>query len=387
MPWDFPCDYLKQTAITLAKKNKVFAFHIYEGITLFSLIFRPKKRALFFKNLPRRKNFLRFIPVYLLPFHRWQAIQKINYWFSIQQFKLFIKFKTEKKQPILWLFSPELVFLTGEFKEKVLLYDCVDFYSSLNKKANQVKKKEKKELLNKADFVFTNSPALFNLFKNKHLQVFQVPQGCNLNIFLKTKKLKTKKNYSLNKSKKIPQPRIGFVGNIDHRLDFQLIKTLAKRNPSWSFVFVGPVYKDKLQAKKTNLNKNIRKLKKIKNIYFLPKIEKEKIPSIIDIFDCCLIPYDIEQQFNLYSYPMKVFEYFARGKPIVSTPIKSLIPLQPYLKIAGNANQFEKEIKKILKNCWSKKYIREQKKLAKANSWQAKIEEISKILKSLLFNQ
>ncbi len=67
---------------------------------------------------------------------------------------------------------------------------------------------------------------------------------------------------------------------------------------------------------------------------------------------------------------MKIFEYFYLKKPVVSTPIEELKRFQPYVKIADNADKFSKEIKKILKDGWSKEYAQKQRELAIDNSWE-----------------
>src|SRR5262249_33600805 len=39
----------------------------------------------------------------------------------------------------------------------------------------------------------------------------------------------------------IPHPRVAYVGVLKEQLDLDLLIALVHRNPSWSFVFVGPV--------------------------------------------------------------------------------------------------------------------------------------------------
>ena len=75
---------------------------------------------------------------------------------------------------------------------------------------------------------------------------------------------------------------------------------------------------------------------------------------------------------------MKLFEYFYLGKPVISTPIEELKRFPKFVKIGKTAKEWEKHIKFLLSKPWP--YQKEQKKLAKENSWKSKIEVISKII-------
>jgi len=348
LPLNFVCDYEKQTIKILTKKNKVVVFNLSSGTSILRLLTNKQKRKVF------QKQFKALINKKSNPILSFQSHQK----------------------PILWLFAPSLNEFIGKFKEKVCLYDCVDYYSSLDKKEDKKIKNQERDFLQKVGVVCTNSPTLYRLKKALHNKVFQVPQGCNVDLFLKTKKQSLPAEF-----KKIPFPRIIFIGNIDHRLNFPLIKKLAQNNPAWSFIFIGPLHKDLILAAKTQLEKNLSRLKKIKNIYFYPRCSKKKLVRFLDHSQLGFIPYDVRQEFCRYCYPMKVFEYFGRGKPVISTPIESLIPLTPYVQIAKDAKQFSLKIAKILKQGWPGKYQKKQKELAIANSWENKIEKMSQFLK------
>lgn len=375
LPEGFPNDFEKKTAIFLSKKNKVILFRPHEGTTLFKLLTSKQKFNHFKKQLKTFKNPLIYFPIInFLPYQRFSYIRNLNYRIALRKIALFTKIIGKK--PILWLFYPQFENLIGKFNEKLVIYDCLDYHSSIDPTQDKFKKEKEAKLLKKTDIVFTNSPVLYRLKKNLHPKVFQVPQSCHANLFLKRKKQPIPEDL-----KKIPSPRIGFVGNINHRLNFELIKTLSLNNSRFSFVFVGPQWGDPRQDKIINFEKKIKELKKIKNIYFLGAKSKKQLIGYIDNFDLGIIPYNINYEFCRFCYPLKVFEFFCRGKSLVSTPIESLKLLTPLIKIAKNAKEFEKEIKKILKNGWPRKYIERQKKLALVNSWEAKIKKISQILK------
>jgi len=376
---DFICDYCLQTAIFLAKRNIVIVFLWPESKSLKEIIINKIKNK---KNLPivwKKRNIIFYQPIHFIPFRRYKFIDNINLFINIiliQIINLFLTINKHVVMKIAWIYDFEYYLATNTLINYLKIYDCVDYLASVDKVENKLIIKKEKSFINKVNLIFTNSSALFQLKKDQHSKVFKVPQGFNSNIFLKTKK--QKKPIEL---KNIPSPKIGFIGNIDHRLDFKLISQLIIKNSQWSFIFIGPIYRNPIQAKVINLDKKLKMLRQLKNVFFLKKIAKRKVPAFIDNLDLGFIPYDLSQEFCRYSYPMKIFEFFARGKPVISTPIESLIPLEPYVKIAKDAKEFEKEIKSILKNSWPKEYIKKQKELAQANSWENKIKKMSQILK------
>ncbi|MBN1262740.1 MAG: glycosyltransferase [Candidatus Pacebacteria bacterium] len=325
LPPGFPADFESQTARILAKKNRV-------------IILRPET------NPP-------------------------------QTLKIKLKIFLSGRQPIFWTFYPQFENLAGRWGEKLIIYDCVDHHRSINTEQNHFLKKREAAMIKKADIVFVNSPALFKLKKRLHSKVFLVPQGSNTDLFLKTKPQPIPQDLA-----RIPPPRIGFSGNLDYRLDFDLIRNLAAARPDWSLVFIGPDWGNPINNKTINFKKQLSILKKHQNIHFLGFKNKPDLIGYLDHFEIGIIPYQVKFDFVRYSYPMKVFELFARGKPVIATPIEALKPLRPLVITGRNAAGFEKGIQAILDKGWPKRRIRKQKRLALKNSWQRKLEKISQIL-------
>lgn len=77
---------------------------------------------------------------------------------------------------------------------------------------------------------------------------------------------------------------------------------------------------------------------------------------------------------------MKLYEYLAMGKPVVSTSIEAVSQYVPVVKIAKNADEFEKAIDGFLSFVSSKKQEEERKKIAKDNSWEKRSENMWKIM-------
>ncbi len=134
-----------------------------------------------------------------------------------------------------------------------------------------------------------------------------VPNGHNFNLDKKPN-LVTKKTMLKN----IQSPIIGFIGTLFRFIDDNLLEYIISKRSSYNFVFIGPV----------ETNFPIQKLKKYKNVSLLGQQKKELIPSYITDFDVCLNPFKVHEVNDSVS-PVKVFEYLASEKPVLSTRMSS----------------------------------------------------------------
>jgi len=131
----------------------------------------------------------------------------------------------------------------------------------------------------------------------------------------------------------IKRPMIGYVGVISERIDFGLVEFLAQNRKDYSFVFVGPFY--------GNVGDWVRRLKRLKNVFFLGERHYDEIPNYIASFDVCIIPHIVDE-FTLSNDPMKVYEYIYAGKPVVSTGIYINAELLDFVFVARERGKFMK---------------------------------------------
>ena len=191
-------------------------------------------------------------------------------------------------------------------------------------------------------------------------------------------------DFAINNQKsqlKLPKgkPIIGFIGQLSERLDFVLLHDLITNNPQWNFVFIGPKHHE------TNVSNffdevKIDQLFTYPNSFHFDSQAKDTILDIVRQFDVCIIPYDVSFVFNRFSYPMKIFEYFYAGKPIVSTPIEELKKFPNLIKLTSNASGFAAVIKNVLIRTWPEEKQKQQQLLAIENSWEKKLNIIAKFL-------
>lgn len=355
---DQVCDFLMQTAKRLARKNTVFM---------------PIFDSQFQKNVRHQGvHLVRFIEI--LPFRRFAIVNRLNkllYFFGLQLFLQLTYLGLSRRY--IWMLFPELAeLLQMQIPCWKVIFDIVDFHYAADTCKQKRLEQQKNFLLKKADHVFAISHTLQKLyqpFARNKIQV--VPQGFDVDSFARSQ------------PSHVPIPRgkpvIGFVGQLSERLDFELLHTLIRANRSWNFVFVGPKHHEPNVSNKHSYDK-IKSLFNHSNFYHFDKQPRATIASIIKKCDVCVIPYDISLPFNQYSYPMKLFEYFYVGKPIVATPIEELKKFPHLVYLAHTAPGFATKIRHVLMKSWPKSKQRQQLQIAVDNTWEQKLSKISKSL-------
>lgn len=309
-----------------------------------------------------------------LPFNRFPFIQQINKYLSL--FCLFIRVTIKHRSfPTLWIYYPSVVSIIKYLPfPKKIVYDIVDFYSSPDRRINDTLRQQKKYLLQKSQLVTAISQSLIDNYKKifPSAPIHLVPQGFSL--IRSSSDLHPK----IKKFQKISH-KIGFIGGINNRLDYKLLFELISHTPNYNYIFIGPVGNDYNVSSKP-IKSLVNKLFSFKNVYHLNLISKFQIGQFIDIFDITVIPYDINDDFNRLCYPMKLFEYFACGKPVLSTPITEMKRFPNLVFIGNSAGSWKKHLEKLFSRPWPKDKQAKANNLAQKNSWGNKVDEVLKLM-------
>ena len=380
--FDLVCDYIFQTAKVLANKgNSVYLIALANPISLLKYLLlkapiKSKRQEFFDKN-----NIIVVNPLTLFPLRltKYKVVEKVNRYLTLLYTTHFIK---KVSANYLWCFDPadiRLVKLSNKFAATI--YDCVDYFSTLDPKLDRKIKINEIQLINSVNFFFVNSHALEKRKGKIRKPTAVVPQGFDFEAFTTKKTLtdqEKKEIESLKKVfKKIPRPRIGLVGSLTYRLDFKLLSTLIKIMPDVSFVFTNAFLPMPHDDRFIGTKKLLKQIRQAHNAYLVPKtLNRRIVKEILEQFNIGIIPYDTSFDFNRYCYPMKLFEYFYMGKPVVSTPIEELKAFPTFVKIGNTAEEWEKYIRDLLLKPWPINYNKKQRFLAENNSWEKKIEAI-----------
>jgi glycosyltransferase involved in cell wall biosynthesis len=131
-------------------------------------------------------------------------------------------------------------------------------------------------------------------------------------------------------------PVVGFVGTLAERIDVELLEAVARRRPGWRFVLFGPVVRREL----------FHGILKLPNVSLVGEIHYRLVPSVLRGFDICMLPMSVGRYEN-DGDSIKLYEYVAAGRPVVTTPFAMADRLRAYVWVAENADCFANALDEI----------------------------------------
>ena len=214
---------------------------------------------------------------------------------------------------IFWYYTPMALEFSGDYNPDITIFDCMDELSAFKYAPSELIHLEK-ELLTRADVVFTGGQSLYEAKKHQHQNIYPFPSSIDKDHFAKARK----KTVEPADQKNITGPKFGFYGVIDERFDYELIGNSATLRPDWQFILIGPTVKIDPAV-----------LPKNKNIHYLGGKSYDELPSYLAGWDIAMIPFLLNESTRFIS-PTKTPEYLAAGIPVISTPIRDVV--NPYGK-------------------------------------------------------
>jgi len=278
--------------------------------------------------------------------------------------------KLGMERPILWSYTPHCGDFAGKLGEKLFLYECVDeFEGAKGLITKEAVRKLETQVLQKADLAIMTSQFLLERKKDRAKKIFLVPNGAEVEHFAKADEPETPIPEEMQALKK---PVLGFVGRVTYWIDGELLVYLAQKRPDWSLALVGPVDKN-LEAR----------LKPYANIKLLGARPYAQLPGYLKGFDLCLNPY-VEGEISLGASPLKLYEYLATGKPILSTPQPEAEKFVPLVEIARSKEEFLEKAREILEEGEDPQKAEERKKISRQNSWGSRLGEVVRLIEETM---
>jgi glycosyltransferase involved in cell wall biosynthesis len=339
-----------------------------------SWFFKKGKKGLQIKSplfIPLKNPFIRRINIHLL---RSQLTSLID------------------DESVLWVTFPSHLLwrLLEGLRYRALIYEMMDDYTKIYPPSSAVEAGQVEPwLIKRADLIIASSSALAEKSKatDRDKPVVVIGNGVDYDFFnmasskmpIELKGLKHSCRSRAPSPSPLPagervrvrgfseQKIVGYIGTIDRWIDFEAIDSLAEKRPDLNLVFIGPI--------------KIKDIPRRKNIHYTGRVDYERIPSLCRYFDVCLIPFRPGELADTVN-PLKLYEYFALGKPVVSYRMKELEPYADLLYLAeGQGDFLEKVIMALDEE--NADLIAKRKEVARLNDWSIKAKILQDILSEL----
>jgi glycosyltransferase involved in cell wall biosynthesis len=224
-------------------------------------------------------------------------------------------------------------------------------------------------LLETCDAVIaTSEPTRAALQEQSPLPVHCVPNGVDAELFLAGDPAQ-----GVDALPGIPRPRVGYVGSLNRKVDLPLIVDLARREPGWQFVLVGPQGNfDDATARA------LAECVTLPNVHLPGSRTRQELPACIGSLDVALMCYRPGTWMDS-AYPLKLHEYLASGPPVVSSDLPSVRPFAGVVAIARNAGDWHALIGAALRD-GTPGTRAERQSVAAANTWDQRVDVIRGIL-------
>jgi len=367
MPWGFLWQRPQQIASRLANRGfNVVYFHSCLDLSPIFLIRLFREKSFFV--IKRVNANLRVVNLFVPPFRG--KLRFFTEKLGVIFFKTYIKF-FDLKPSVALFYHPRDVFLVGclESMSVKIVYDCVDDYSAFPGVGDPFTVlNDEWQLVKKSSVVIVASKMLHERISKANSNCILVSNGADFKHFNRAVNFKEKPS----EIKNLNHPIVGFIGAIWDWIDINLICKLAELHPEYSILLVGPVYYGG------------EKLRRFSNIFAIGHKPYEVLPQYLACMDVCLIPFKINR-LTLASNPIKLYEYLAAGKPVVSTALPEVCEnASDLVYIARDEEDFIRKVEEAVKEAESpnKELVMRRINFAKENSWEKRIETIEKLLRN-----
>ncbi|MDB5334092.1 MAG: hypothetical protein JWP03_5243 [Phycisphaerales bacterium] len=166
-------------------------------------------------------------------------------------------------------------------------------------------------------------------------------------------------------------PVLGYTGTIHpDRVDVELVEAVARKMRAGSVVLVGPNMLPGDQSER---------LRKCGNVFLPGPVPYAEIPNIMRAFDVCITPHRVTA-FTESLNPIKLWEYLAAGKPIVSTDVAGFRDYPQFVRIASGADEFLAAAEAGMREGPHLRPARRAE--ARRHSWAGRVDQISAVLET-----
>lgn len=305
---------------------------------------------------------IRVMTLLQIPLHRLAIVRKLNFfltWLTVR----WTTWRHGVRRPVAWFVVPHLAALVGHLGEATSVYYCVDDYAAFPDVDTTAVRRMDELITRNARTVFVTSETLLETKKRINPNTHYSPHGVDV------------EHFALAQSAGLPVPEdvahlsrpvVGYVGLVDRWIDLDLMAELARRRPDWSFVMIGRVGIPTDQVPHEP------------NLHYLGKKPYNQLPEYGARFDAAIIPYRMSHHVQ-HINPLKLREYLAMGKPVVSVSIPEIDRFAGSICIARTVDEFLTGLDAAVATTSDPAAVKARMDAVAESSWERRVETVLSI--------
>ncbi len=310
---------------------------------------------------------LKVLTLLQVPLHRFAFVRRLNahlvFW-SIG----WLMWRHGIRRPILWFVAPHVASLIGRLGESLSVYYVTDDHASMPGIDRDSMRAMDEKLTREAGIVFVASDTLLERKMALNPNTHYSPHGVDVEHFGEARDPRGKLPEDI---RELPQPIIGFFGLVEKWVDLGLVRYLAEQRPNWSFLMIG------------RIGVAPEEVPSLPNLRFIGKRTYEELPDYGRSFAAAILPFTLTQE-AWHANPLKLLEYLAMGKPVVSVAIPAAEKLSDVMEVAHNREEFLALLDKAVLEPAGAEAVQRRIDRAAAASWEARVAEVLRLVRETL---
>ena len=270
-----------------------------------------------------------------------------------------------------WFFHPRYWPYVTYLKPDRLVYHAYDLYH-LQGRWDATRADQERQFAQRADLVVASSPQIAGYLSQLGAQSPVVIENA---VDYSDFAIDTSRTSEPADLQPVPHPRLGYTGALNRKVDFPLLAWLAGRHPEWHVVLIG-----KLGNLDVETRRALDQLGGLPNVHLLGFKPHHELPEYVARMDVNLLAYRLTPGvWTEGIYPLKLHEYLAVGRPVVSADLPAVRAFGKVIHIVQQSEDWEAAIAASLRDTGTDAEER-RRAVARANDWDARVEVLDQIM-------
>jgi glycosyltransferase involved in cell wall biosynthesis len=232
-----------------------------------------------------------------------------------------------------------------------VIYDCHDLLAGFRNISQDMLAAES-NLFALCDFVLFSARWLMDSKSSEHREV-------RAKSMLLRNAVRAQDFDFIHRQGRVGRRTVGYVGSLDFWFDVDSIRSAAERRQDWDFILFG-----RIEASE------IYELRRLPNVRLMGEVPYSTLRYHFASIDVCVIPFRISP-LTLATNPLKLYEYFACGHPVVSSPLPEVQEYGELVYLASDPEEFIVQLEAAMEENDPRAAV-ERRLVAERESWTAR---------------